>query len=235
MPPQSARSVQPRTAMVLGAGLGKRMRPLTDDIPKPMVSFNGKPLVDHVLDRLSGAGIARAVVNVHYQPGPLERHLKARSSPEIIVSDERDALLDTGGGVVRALPKLGNDPFVIHNSDSVWEEGVGSNLQRLFEAWDPSRMDTLLLVALASHSLGYDGHGDFTMDAEGRLRRREEGRESPFVFTGVRERACGRLLAQRSVGPRNRGRSRIRRPPRRHVDAHRNARSPDGSRKVDRR
>lgn len=199
MPPQSARSVQPRTAMVLGAGLGKRMRPLTDDIPKPMVSFNGKPLVDHVLDRLSGAGIARAVVNVHYQPGPLERHLKARSSPEIIVSDERDALLDTGGGVVRALPKLGNDPFVIHNSDSVWEEGVGSNLQRLFEAWDASRMDTLLLVALASHSLGYDGHGDFTMDAEGRLRRREEGRESPFVFTGV-SIAHPRLFENAPVG-----------------------------------
>lgn len=183
-PPQTT-STNPTSAMVLAAGLGKRMRPLTNDIPKPLVAFLGKPLIDHVLDRLAAAGITDAVVNVHYQPDVLERHLKHRKSPNITISDERGVLLDTGGGLVRALPLLGNQPFVIHNSDSVWAEGVGSNLERLFAAWDPARMDSLLLMALGSHSLGYDGHGDFTMDSDGRLHRRAEMRESPFVFTGV--------------------------------------------------
>lgn len=185
MPPRSRRPFQPTKAMVLAAGLGKRMRPLTNDIPKPMVPFQGRPLIDHVLDRLAAAGITEAIVNVHYQPLPLERHLAHRKAPKITISDERDALLDTGGGLMRALPLLGNDPFVIHNSDSVWEEGVGSNLDRLFGAWDDAKMDSLLLMALNGTSLGYDGHGDFTMDADGRLQRREEGRESPFVFSGV--------------------------------------------------
>jgi MurNAc alpha-1-phosphate uridylyltransferase len=185
MPPRSRRPFQPTKAMVLAAGLGKRMRPLTNDIPKPMVPFQGRPLIDHVLDRLAAAGITEAIVNVHYQPLPLERHLAHRKAPKITISDERDALLDTGGGLMRALPLLGNDPFVIHNSDSVWEEGVGSNLDRLFGAWDDAKMDSLLLMALSGTSLGYDGHGDFTMDADGRLQRREEGRESPFVFSGV--------------------------------------------------
>ncbi len=185
MPPRSRRPFQPTKAMVLAAGLGKRMRPLTNDIPKPMVPFQGRPLIDHVLDRLAAAGIIEAIVNVHYQPLPLERHLAHRKAPKITISDERDALLDTGGGLMRALPLLGNDAFVIHNSDSVWEEGVGSNLDRLFGAWDDAKMDSLLLMALSGTSLGYDGHGDFTMDADGRLQRREEGRESPFVFSGV--------------------------------------------------
>lgn len=185
MPTHSARSFRPRKAMVLAAGLGKRMRPLTNDIPKPMVAFRGKPLVDHVLDRLAQAGIEEAIVNLHYKPEPLSRHLQARTAPKITLSDEQDALLDTGGGIARALPKLGNEPFVVHNSDSVWEEGVGSNLDRLFAHWDGERMDSLLLMALGGSSLGYDGHGDFTMDAEGRLRRRQENREAPFVFSGV--------------------------------------------------
>jgi len=185
MPAGSTRPFQPTKAMVLAAGLGKRMRPLTDDIPKPMVRFQGKPLVDHVLDRLAAAGITDAVVNLHYKPEPLEAHLKTRRSPKITLSDERDALLDTGGGLMRALPLLGPEPFVVHNSDSVWEEGVGSNLNRLFSAWDGDRMDSLLLMALGGHSLGYDGHGDFNMDSDGSLRRRQEGRESPFVFSGV--------------------------------------------------
>lgn len=185
MPTGSTRRFQPTKAMVLAAGLGKRMRPLTDDIPKPMVRFLGKPLVDHVLDRLAAAGIVEAVVNLHYKPEPLEAHLKARRTPKITLSDERDALLDTGGGLMRALPLLGREPFVVHNSDSVWEEGVGSNLDRLFAAWNGDRMDSLLLMALGGHSIGYDGHGDFNMESDGRLQRREEGRESPFVFTGV--------------------------------------------------
>ena len=173
------------TAMVLAAGLGKRMRPLTDVVPKPLVRLKSKPLIDHVLDRLAAGGIKRAVVNVHYLPDLIEAHLAIRTNPGIIISDERDALLDTGGGVVRALPLLGDAPFLIHNSDSVWIEGVGSNIARLIQAFDPDRMDSLMLLALGATSLGYDGHGDFAMDADGVLSRRGERREAPFVFTGV--------------------------------------------------
>jgi MurNAc alpha-1-phosphate uridylyltransferase len=173
------------TAMVLAAGLGKRMRPLTDVVPKPLVRLKSKPLIDHVLDRLAAGGIKRAVVNVHYLPDLIEAHLASRTNPAIIISDERDALLDTGGGVVRALPLLGDAPFLIHNSDSVWIEGVGSNIARLIQAFDPDRMDSLMLLALGATSLGYDGHGDFAMDADGVLSRRGERREAPFVFTGV--------------------------------------------------
>ncbi|WBT40466.1 MULTISPECIES: nucleotidyltransferase family protein [Hyphomicrobium] len=171
--------------MVLAAGLGKRMRPLTDVVPKPLVRLKSKPLIDHVLDRLAAGGIKRAVVNVHYLPDLIEAHLASRTNPAIIISDERDALLDTGGGVVRALPLLGDAPFLIHNSDSVWIEGVGSNIARLIQAFDPDRMDSLMLLALGATSLGYDGHGDFAMDADGVLSRRGERREAPFVFTGV--------------------------------------------------
>lgn len=176
---------RPRRAMVLAAGLGQRMRPLTDSIPKPLVRLQGRPLIDHVLDRLAEAGIAEAVVNVHYLAGALESHLSRRERPSVLISDERDALLDTGGGVVRALPLLGPEPFLIHNSDSVWSEGVGGNLERFFRAWDPQRMDSLMLLALASQSLGYTGRGDFLMDASGRLRRRPDDDTAPFVFAGV--------------------------------------------------
>lgn len=185
MPKSPPKPFRPTRAIVLSAGLGKRMRPLTDKIAKPMVPFRGKPLIDHALDRLAEAGITEAVVNVHYAPEGIERHLKHRKHPRILLSDERDALLDTGGGVIRALPHLGKEPFVIHNSDSVWIEGVGRNLDRLFATWNGDIMDSLLMVALGSHSLGYDGHGDFTMDPDGKLERRAESRESPFVFTGV--------------------------------------------------
>lgn len=173
------------TAMVLAAGFGKRMRPLTDRIPKPLVPLKGKPLIDHVLDRLTDGGVTRAVVNVHYLADQIEAHLAERTRPAIVLSDERDALLDTGGGVVRALPLLGPAPFLIHNSDSVWVEGIGSNIARLIRAFDPDRMDSLMLLALGATSLGYDGHGDFTMAADGLLARPGERRESPFVFTGV--------------------------------------------------
>lgn len=173
------------TAMVLAAGLGTRMRPLTDQMPKPLVPLKGKPLIDHVLDRLADAGITRAIINVHYMADRLEAHLARRTSPKIEISDERGILLETGGGVVRALPRLGADPFIIHNSDSVWIEGMGQNIARLIDAWDPDRMDSLMLLALGATSLGYEGHGDFAMDASGKLARRREGCEVPFVFTGV--------------------------------------------------
>jgi MurNAc alpha-1-phosphate uridylyltransferase len=173
------------TAMVLAAGLGKRMRPLTEVVPKPLVRLKGKPLIDHVLDRLAAGGISRAVVNVHYLPDLIEAHVASRTSPAIVISDERDALLETGGGVVRALPLLGDEPFLIHNSDSVWIEGVGSNIAHLIKAFDPDRMDSLMLLANGATSLGYDGRGDFCMESDGVLSRRDEQRESPFVFTGV--------------------------------------------------
>lgn len=177
---------RPTKAMVLAAGLGKRMRPLTDTIPKPMVRLGGRPLIDHVLDRLAAAGIDEAVVNVHYHAEVLQQHLATRTcEPRITISDERDALLDTGGGLVRALDLLGTDPFLVHNSDSVWLEGPKANLEALIDAWDSKRMDGLLLLASTAHALGYDGNGDFAMDAVGRLARRREGTSAPFVFAGV--------------------------------------------------
>ena len=173
------------TAMVLAAGHGKRMRPLTDNMPKPLVPLGGKPLIDHVLDRLQAAGITRAVVNVHHLADMLEAHLAKRTSPEIVISDERAQLLETGGGVVHALPLIEDEAFLIHNSDSVWLEGPGSNLQNLLSAWDPDAMDCLMLLASSARSLGYEGAGDFVMQADGRLARRAEGEVAPFVFAGV--------------------------------------------------
>lgn len=174
-----------KTAMVLAAGLGTRMRPLTDSQSKPMVRLKGRPLIDHVLDQVAAAGIGTAVVNVHHFPDQLAAHLAPRRKPAIRISDERGELLDTGGGVVRALPLIGNGPFLIHNSDSVWVEGVGSNLARLIDRFDPRRMDCLMLLASAATSIGYDGLGDFTMDANGKIERRGERRTAPFVFAGV--------------------------------------------------
>ncbi len=176
---------RPEVGMVLAAGLGKRMRPLTDTVPKPLVRLKGRALIDHVLDRIAAAGVERAVVNVHYLADALEAHLGKRTRPQIVISDERGQILDTGGGVVNALPKLGTEPFLIHNSDSVWIEGVGSNLERLFRAWDGDAMDSLMLVASATTSLGYEGPGDFAMATNGRLVRRGERQMAPFVFTGV--------------------------------------------------
>ena len=171
--------------MVLGGGLGKRMLPLTKDIPKPMVRLKGRTLIDHVLDRIADSGVRRAVVNVHYCADKLEAHVRQRKQPAILISDERQQLLDTGGGVTKALPLLGSEPFLIHNSDSVWIEGVGSNLERLFSFWNPDTMDSVMLLASAATSLGYDGAGDFAMDKNGRLSRRGERQMVPFVFTGV--------------------------------------------------
>jgi MurNAc alpha-1-phosphate uridylyltransferase len=173
-------------AMVLSAGLGTRMAPATNWLPKPLVALRGKALIDHVLDRLAYAGVARAVVNVHHKADLIERHLEGRQAPAIEISDERAALLDTGGGVKKVLPRLGPGPFLIHNADSVWIEGVGSNLARLAAAWDDQRMDCLLLLALASASHGYQGRGDFALESDGRIRRRRVEQEIvPFAFTGV--------------------------------------------------
>ena len=176
---------RPTTAMVLAAGLGTRMRPLTDTIPKPLVPLAGRPLIDHVLDRLTQAGITRAVVNVHHHADLLEAHLKPRVIPEILISDERGVLLETGGGVVRALALLGDAPFLIHNSDSVWIERGTSNLSRLLDVWNASRMDSVMLLAPVSCSLGYDGPGDFHLADDGQLTRRSGTERAPYVFAGV--------------------------------------------------
>jgi MurNAc alpha-1-phosphate uridylyltransferase len=173
------------TAMVLAAGLGTRMRPLTDTLPKPLVKVAGRALIDHVLDRLVDAGVARAVVNVHHMADAIEQHLKGRTRPKIEISDERAELLDTGGGVVKALRLLGTEPFFHMNSDTLWIEGVAPNLPRLSAQFDPARMDILLLVASATATIGYEGRGDFLMAPDGGLTRRGEREVAPFVYAGA--------------------------------------------------
>jgi N-acetyl-alpha-D-muramate 1-phosphate uridylyltransferase len=173
-----------RNAMVLAAGLGTRMRPLTDTLPKPLVKVAGKTLLDHVLDRLAEAGVATAVVNVHHHADQIEAHVKGRARPRVAISDERGELLDTGGGLVKALPLLGPAPFFHMNSDSLWIEGVTPNLPRLAAQFDDN-MDILLLLASTATSIGYDGRGDFVMAADGRLTRRPEREIAPFVYAGA--------------------------------------------------
>jgi MurNAc alpha-1-phosphate uridylyltransferase len=175
----------PRAAMVLAAGFGERMRPLTDRAPKPMVEVAGKPLLDHVLDRLAEAGVEKAVVNVHYLAEQIEQHVAKRTKPRVVISDERREILGTGGGVVKALPELGNAPFFHVNSDSIWIDGVHGNLQRLAATYDPETMDALLLLAPSANSIGYSGRGDFAMAPDGRLRRRTEREVLPFVYAGA--------------------------------------------------
>ena len=177
--------VAPRRAMVLAAGLGTRMRPLTDSTPKPLVKVAGKPLMDHVLDRLADAGVEQAVVNVHHFAEQLQRHLAHRQLPKIVISDERGLLLGTGGGVKKALPDLGNAPFFHVNSDTLWIDGVRSNLTRLAENFDPARMDILLLMAPTATSIGYSGRGDYGMLPDGALRKRKEKEVVPFVYAGA--------------------------------------------------
>lgn len=175
----------PRSAMVLAAGLGLRMRPLTDTLPKPLVRVGGKPLLDHVLDRLAATGVEGVVVNVHYRGEQIIAHLAGRARPRVTISDERGLLLGTGGGVVKALPELGSGPFFHINSDTIWIDGVTPNLTRLAEAFDPARMDALLLLASTTGSIGYDGRGDFLMMPDGRLRARGEREIAPFVYAGA--------------------------------------------------
>lgn len=173
------------TAMVLAAGLGKRMRPVTDRIPKPLVTVGGATMLDQALDRLAAAGVEAAIVNVHYLADQIEEHLARRERPRVLISDERSALLETGGGIRKALPLLGPKPFLVLNSDSLWIEGPQSNIRRLVASWDGARMDILLLLAAAATSFGYEGLGDFAMDPTGLLRRRPEREVSPFVYAGV--------------------------------------------------
>lgn len=171
--------------MVLAAGFGKRMLPLTQNMPKPMVKVDGVALIDRVLERLARTGVKRAVVNVHYCGDVLIEHLKHRASPAIEISDERDAILDTGGGIVRALPMLGPKPFFLVNSDSIWIEGATPNLSRLATSYDEARMDALLLLSSTTGAVGYSGPGDFSMSPEGALKKRAEREVAPFVYAGA--------------------------------------------------
>lgn len=191
----------PRTAMVMAAGLGKRMRPLTATRPKPLIEVAGKPLLDHVLDRLRAAGVEKVVVNVHYLADALEAHLAgAAEGLEVQVSDERALLLETGGGLVAAERLIDCDPFLSVNSDNLWIDGPADTLKVLASHWDSDRMDALLLLVPHAEARNHGGHGDFHMDRHGRLRRRDRSKIAPFVFTGV-QMVSKALLRDAPAGP----------------------------------
>lgn len=192
--------MMPRSAMVLAAGLGTRMRPYNNGLPKPLVPVAGRSLIDRVLDRLGDSGVETAIVNVHHHADQIEAHLAGRNRPRIVFSDERAHLLDTGGGVRKALPLLGEAPFFVHNSDSIWLEGAAPTLARMAAQWDAERMDCLMMLALGVNALGYKGRGDFAMTPEGRVARRRESEVVPFVFTGV-SLAHPRLFESSPEGP----------------------------------
>ena len=187
------------TAMILAAGLGKRMRPLTASQPKPMVRVAGKPLIDHALDRLAEAGVSKAVVNVHYLADALEAHVRARKVPQVSVSDERAQLLETGGGMMKALPQL-PDPFFALNADNIWLDGPKNAFHDLSRRWNPDEMDALLLVVPHARAMNFSGPGDFHMDPMGRLSRRRDGRIVPFIYTGI-QLVSHRLLQGAPEGP----------------------------------
>lgn len=177
--------MRPHTAMVLAAGLGTRMRPLTLERPKALVEVGGRPLVDHVLDRLAAAGVRRAVVNVHAFADQLETHLRRRADLEIVISDERAGPLETGGGLKAAQPLLGDDPILIANIDTIWTEGAVPAIEKLIGAWSSAEMDDVLLLAPTAECLGFDGPGDFYRDDKGRLEHRGDRESAPFAYAGV--------------------------------------------------
>ncbi len=191
----------PDTAMVMAAGLGKRMRPLTAARPKPLIELAGKPLIDHVLDRLRTAGVRKIVVNVHYLADALEAHLEAKAKDfDLKISDERGLLLETGGGLVRAAPLIDSDPFFAINSDNYWVDGPSDALKLLAAQWDDKAMDALLLLVPHARAGNHRGIGDFHMDRFGRLRRRGRSRVAPYVFTGI-QLVSKRLLEGAPDGP----------------------------------
>lgn len=178
-----------RRAMILAAGLGTRMAPLTLETPKPLIKLGGKPLIDHAIERLVAGGVDFIVVNVHYKAGQLIEHINRKRTelPKVkfVISDETEELLDTGAGVMKALPLFEGEAFLTYNSDSLWIEGMGKSIARMQARWNPESMDALMLLAPCATAIGYDGRGDFEMDAWGRLKRRPEMNIAPFVWTGV--------------------------------------------------
>lgn len=191
----------PHTAMIMAAGLGKRMRPLTATKPKPLIEVAGKPLLDHVLDRLRTAGVRKVVVNVHYLADAVEAHLASRKHGlEVAISDERKLLMETGGGLIQAEPLIDADPFLAINSDNLWVDGPADTLKLLASHWDEERMDALLLLVPLARAQNHRGMGDFHMRRDGRLRRRQRSHVAPFVFTGV-QMLSKRLLREAPEGP----------------------------------
>jgi MurNAc alpha-1-phosphate uridylyltransferase len=182
--PAAPGTVRPNTAMVLAAGRGLRMRPLTETTPKPLIAVHGVPMIDRVLTRLGACGVDKAVVNLHHLGDKLRRHLVNWPKPTLVFSEE-DELLETGGGVKKALPELGPEPFFVVNGDVVWLDGYQPALERLRTVWDPQAMDALLLLQPSPVAIGYEGPGDFVMDPSGRLRRRREREVAPFTFAGL--------------------------------------------------
>ena len=191
----------PTTAMVMAAGLGKRMRPLTATRPKPLVEVAGKPLIDHVLDRLRAAGVGKIVVNVHYLPDALEAHLRSSAADfDVKISDERQLLMETGGGMIQAGPMIDADPFLVINSDNFWVDGPSDTLHLLASMWRVAGMDALLLLVPQARAGNHRGQGDFHMQADGRLARRQKGKVAPYVFTGI-QMVSKRLLRDAPQGP----------------------------------
>ena len=190
----------PATAMVMAAGLGKRMRPLTATRPKPLVELAGKPMIDHVFDRLRAAGVKKAVVNVHYLADAMEGHLQKVEGLDIVVSDERDRLMETGGGLVKALPMIDADPFLSLNSDNFWIDGPSDTLKLLARHWDAKKMDALLLLVPHARAFNHSGKGDFHMDRQGRLKRRGRSKIAPYVFTGI-QMLSKKLISDTPEGP----------------------------------
>ena len=191
----------PHTAMIMAAGLGKRMRPLSATRPKPLIEVNGKALLDHVLEKLHAAGVRKVVVNVHYLADALEAHLASRAHGlDVVISDERNLLLETGGGLVQAEPLIDADPFLSLNSDNLWVDGPADTLRLLASHWDDAKMDALLLLVPLARALNHKGMGDFHMGRTGRLRRRQPSHVAPFVFTGI-QMLSKRLLRDAPHGP----------------------------------
>src|SRR5438270_13114212 len=187
--------------MIMAAGLGKRMRPLTATRPKPLIEVGGKALLDHVLEKLRAAGVKKVVVNDHYLPGALEAHLASCAHGlQVAISDERDLLMETGGGLVKAAPLIDCDPFLAINSDNLWVDGPADTLRLLASHWDDERMDALLLLVPLARAQNHRGTGDFHMERSGRLRRRRKSYVAPFVFTGV-QMVSKRLLRDPPEGP----------------------------------
>lgn len=174
----------PKNAMVLAAGFGKRLRPITEKLPKPLVQVHGRTLIDRTIDRLEDAGVTKVVVNVHHLGEQISRHMLDRESPEIVISREKE-ILDTGGGIANALPLLGDEPFFASNADTLWLNGSQDALKRMTLEWDSDKMDGLLLLHSTVEAYGYSGRGDFCADPMGLLTRRPESEVSPFLYTGV--------------------------------------------------
>ena len=192
--------MMPKIAMILAAGFGKRLRPITDKTPKPMLEVAGRTLLDHIIDHLAASGIERVVINIHHLGSLIEQHISRRTDVEVLISDESDQILETGGGIAKALPLLGEDPFFVINGDILWLDGPTPALQRLARTWDHSCMDALLLLHSTAEAYGYEGRGDFIVDPEGALIRRPEREISPYLFAGV-QILQARSLSEAPVGP----------------------------------